>query len=501
MNSRFSIFKSIFYYGSSSYIVQFIGLLSNIVVAKLLGPAEFGIWTIVILILTYGAYTEIGAISVMGRDLPMYLGQKDVKKANKLKSAARYISTSSSILAGILIFFFSILFVHSDQTRVSFQAAAIILVLQQIYTYHRIILRSSSSFRELSQQQIIFVVITAFLSISFVSLSGLNGRLIAALIAHILIILYAIYRHPWEKLKVNSFKVNFSVVKVGIPIVFSGLIITMLTSIDRIMVGYFLGDIQLGYISLSLFLVSFVSIIPQVVVQVLQPKFNFLYGSSGKNISSLKEYIFLPSRLLSGLLPLIIGPLFLVLPFMVNNILEDYIPGIQASRIVLLGIYFYGILGLTETFMITVGKIHIYVIFGCIAVFFNILIDYFFIKLGYGIEGVAIGGTMATYLLYSFMMILYTISNYLNGIKQKLHILKEFLLPFLYMLTCLWVAENSIVFFKDKESDLFNQFTLIFFKLFIYITLFLPLTFYIFRSNNIKLSIFNLKNLFNIKKV
>ena len=192
MHSRFQIIKNVFYYSSSAYISQIIGLISGIWVARLLGPEEFGIWNAVMLVLGYATYTELGVLSAMGRDLPLYLGQGDLKKAAAVESAARYTTIFGAVLGAVILFFISFFVNLSFKMSIGLQAMALVLILQQIYTYHRIYLRSHNQFKELSLQQVLFSMGTAILAILFVLFRGWEGRLFAAILAHLLILSYAI---------------------------------------------------------------------------------------------------------------------------------------------------------------------------------------------------------------------------------------------------------------------------------------------------------------------
>jgi O-antigen/teichoic acid export membrane protein len=77
------------------------------------------------------------------------------------------------------------------------QAMAVVLILQQVYTYHRVVLRSHNYFKELSQQQVLLAIVSSGLAILFVIFGGLVGRLIAAILAQAVIVLYALRRNPW----------------------------------------------------------------------------------------------------------------------------------------------------------------------------------------------------------------------------------------------------------------------------------------------------------------
>jgi O-antigen/teichoic acid export membrane protein len=453
MSSRFQTIKNVFYYSSSAYISQIIGLVSGIWVARLLGPEEFGIWNAVMLVLGYATYTELGVLSAMGRDLPLYLGQGDLKKAAAIEGAARYTTIFGAVLAAIILLSFSLFGDHSSKMTIGLQAMSLVLILQQVYTYHRIYLRSHNQFKELSQQQVLFSIATAIFALVFVIWDGLEGRLFAAILAHLLILVYAIRRNPWNVVPKFDLGVTWSLMRVGIPIIISGFIITMLTSIDRLMIITFLGERQLGYVGLGIILVSVVSMVPAMAIQVLVPQINFLYGSTGKNVETLRSYVLNPPELLSVILPLVIGPICLLLPFVVQTFLPEYVPGITAARIVTLGTFFYGILGLTDTFLVTLGKLKQYAIFGFSVLIFNVVLDFIFIKMGFGIEGVAFGGTLLTYFLYSTIVIGYALSHYTKELKAWVKFFARLWSPFLYMIAALCIIDFVVNYFLSPKSQ------------------------------------------------
>jgi O-antigen/teichoic acid export membrane protein len=492
MQRRFEIVKSILQYSSSAYLSQIVGLISGVLIARLLGPEEFGIWNVVMLVLGYATYTELGVLSAMGRDLPLHLGQGDLKKASAVEGAARYVTIFGAVLTAVIIGIFSFFGIHSLKMSIGLQVTALVLILQQIYTYHRIHLRSYNRFKELSRQQVIFSLLTAFTGILLVFLAGLEGRLFAAFLAHLLILVYAVRRDPWKSIEKFDWAVTKSLLRVGIPIIFSGIIITMLTSIDRLMIITFLDEKQLGYFGLGIMLVGAVSIVPAMAIQVLVPKINFLYGSSGMSIESLRSYVLKPSLVLSLALPLVIGPVFLLLPFIVQSFMPEFIPGISSARIVVLGTFFYGILGLTDTFLVTVGKLKQYAVMGCSVLIFNLVLDLIFIKSGLGIEGVACAGTLITYFFYSSIIIGYALSHYSRDLQVWAKYFIRLWFPFIYMVVVLYfidLIDNFVVIHLSQVESL----ALAFFEVILYLLFSAPLIYLVLRELKYELETLNKK--------
>jgi O-antigen/teichoic acid export membrane protein len=481
LNTKYRIIRDIFSYSASAIVSQALGLIAGFWVARLLGPSDFGVWIAVSLVLVYGAYLEFGALSAMGRDLPFHHGQRDVEKAATLEGAARRVTIFGALVAAIFVIAFSFLPNHSFKMALGLQAMAVVLILQQVYTYHRVVLRSHNNFRELSQQQVLLAVVSSGLAILFVFFGGLVGRLVAAILAQAVIVIYALRRNPWLAIPKFNLSDVLSAMRVGLPILMSGFILSLLATIDRLMVITFLGEKQLGYFGLALLLTSVVSLIPLAASQVLYPRITHRFGSSGKNIEALREFVLTPPVILSALLPIIIGSLYIFLPLVISVLLPAYSPGLAAARIVIIGIFFFGILGLTDYFLVTTGKLKQYALFGCVALLLNIVLDYLFLQLGYGIEGVALGGTFITYLFYSSIVIGYALSHYTKQFGVWVRYFVRLWLPFIFMIGLLWLVETAVNHVMPSASNMELLFSTIA-KLLFYMFCCFPLIYLVFRE-------------------
>jgi O-antigen/teichoic acid export membrane protein len=487
LSDRLIIIKDIIGYSASSLINQALSLVAGFWIARLLGPSDFGIWNAVSIVLLYGAYMEFGILSAMGRDLPFYLGQGDLEKAALVDGAARKATIFGAFVAALLVLAFSLLPNHSSMMARGLQAMAVVLILQQVYTYQRILLRSYNQFRELSQQQVLFAIINSGLAVVFVAFIGLLGRLFAAILAQAAIVLYAVRRNPWRPVPKFNAPVAWKLMCVGVPITISGFILSLLATVDRLMVITFLGEKQLGYFGLALLLTSVVSLIPATASQVLYPRITHQYGSSGKNVEALRAFVLTPPVLLSALLPVLIGSLYLSLPLVISVLLPAYIPGIAAARIVIVGMFFFGILGLTDYFLVTIGKLRQYAIFGFVALLLNIILDYLFLQLGYGIEGIAFGGTLITYFFYSCIVIGYALSHYTKRFGDWVRFFVRLWLPFIVMIVLLWFVEMAVNHMLPSASNIELLFSTIA-KLIFYILCCLSLIYLVFRELKLNFS-------------
>jgi O-antigen/teichoic acid export membrane protein len=442
--SHFRILNDTVGYSASAILAQGFGLAAGFLIARWLGPSDFGIWNAASLVLAYGAYVDFGVLSAMGRDLPFQVGAGNAERANLLEGAARWATLAGAVLAAVVVIGMSFLPAFSTQPPLMLTALRImpvVLIFQQVYAYHRTVLRAHNLFGELSRQQVLSSVLTAGLAVLGVIVMGLLGRMLGALIAQGAIVAYALWRTPWRRLPVPRLSTLWLLMRIGIPITAAGSILSVVTTIDRPMVLGFLGEQQLGYFGLALLLTSMVSLIPGVAMQVLYPRITHQFGQSGRSIAALRTFVLRPPLVLACLLPLVIGPVYLFLPVLVTLFLPAYAPGLMAMRIVIVGIFFYSILGLTDYFLVTTGQIRVYAIFGSTALALNVLFDYVALQLGYGINGVAVAGTPLTYFIYSSMVIGYALSHYTRNIGDWCRYFSKLWLPFAYMVALLWMLE------------------------------------------------------------
>jgi len=262
LNTKIQIIRDIFGYSASGIISQGLGIIAVFWVARLLGPSDFGVWNAVTLVLVYGAYLELGALSAMGRDLPYYFGKGDMEKAAAIEGAARRTTIFGALVAALFIVAFSFLPTHSSKMALGLQAMTVVLILQQVYTYHLTVLRSHNCFREIGQQQVLLAAVSLVLAVLFVVYLKFEGRLVAAIMAQAVILLYALLRNPWVAVPKFNLSEVWSVIRVGLPILMSGFVLSLLATIDRLMVITFLGETQLGYFGLAILLASAITLIP-----------------------------------------------------------------------------------------------------------------------------------------------------------------------------------------------------------------------------------------------
>jgi O-antigen/teichoic acid export membrane protein len=205
-----------------------------------------------------------------------------------------------------------------------------------------------------------------------------------------------------------DFKPKFDVqeairlIKVGFPMVATGLLYGFLTTVDRWVIVSFLGVEQLGYYSLAIMTIGFLTLVPMVVAQQIYPRMAETFGRTS-SYTALKKWILRQAIIGVGItVPLAVG-IYFIFPLVVQRFLSAYVPGIAAMEIILLGLLFLPLAWGFGNFLNTVDKQSYVMAVQGFAILVNLGFNITFVKIGLGINGVALGTALA-YMIYGITL-------------------------------------------------------------------------------------------------
>ncbi|WP_227762466.1 oligosaccharide flippase family protein [Zhaonella formicivorans] len=432
--------------GFVTVFAQMLSFVSDIWVRKLLGPEQYGIWLTLSLAFIYGQLSHLGVLNAINREIPFFIGKNDLENVKRLKSIAFGslfgFPLLLSLLLGIGSTLFSFIYKWNNLMVYSIVATSIILFIQTICNYGEVIYKSEEDFSGLSKLLLIKIVIKAVLTILFVKFMGFPG-LFWGLAISLLVELY-LARKKFKHLRITfNFKKTYELSKIGFPILLVGTAWTLITSLDRVIISFLLSPLQLGYYSIALITYSTLMMITQVVNQVIYPKFPYLYGKTN-NKQKLKELVEKLNMLFAPVISIVVGLIYIFLPLLVKIILPEYLPGIIAAQILVLGVYPITLVGMAGHLFNTLSKQGIILKALGLTAILNIILSILMIKLNYGIEGVAVGTSIA-YLLY-MLVINYKALIILNTSRVKSFIFSwSLLFPLLLVMIPIILLENLMV--------------------------------------------------------
>lgn len=400
---RDSTARSILNYSSSNVFRRFLGVFTAFIKPKLLSPEMYGLWNLLNVIPGYATYLHLGARSSMRYQIPLNQARGDFAKNREIESSVYFGSLFPNLIVSVVLF---VMFLVSDfnmETRVGFLTMALLILLAWDYDNYLSLLKSYQKFSLISSSNYLKASITAFFTISLIFFWGIYGVYLSALLSYLGVNIYLRARYPLENRNVFRFQVFLDLVKTGLPIMIFNVSSTVLQTSDRFIIAYFFGTEQLGYYGIAIMALGFISEIPDVAREVIEPQ--LMQGLADKSPEqNLEEYFLKPLICSAYLLPFIIGPAVIAVHRFIPYILPRYVPGIEAAMVIIIGSYFLS-LSYSARGIIVANNWQFrasWIMLAALIV--NTVLNFAFVKMGFDLRGVSLATSISFLLLLTALV-------------------------------------------------------------------------------------------------
>lgn len=458
------------------YLSSVFDFASAVIVRKVLDPFFMGLYTELLLVFDYAKYSHLGMIDALDRQIPYYNGKKEPDKRDEAVNAGASFSFFASLLCASIIAVAAYLLKGriSNLFICGLWLIALTVVIQSLSSLYVTLVRTNHLFGPLSIYVILVSVISVILKYALGINFGVAGILWSTVLA-LSISLFYLFRKTMLRFKI-SVKIPAhtlkELMKIGLPLFLTGFAFLFLRSVDRFMIIAFLRREDLGYYSIGIMMHSFVFQLPNLIYTVVFPRFYEAFGAFEDSVDNLRGYMEKPSLAFSYLFPVLIGLLLIMLPVFVNYMLPKYAEGITSASILLFGTIFLSITNMSTYLLVAFKKQNILLAISIIAGIANIIITLVFIKVfALGLAGVALG-TAGAYLLYSFLLIGYSIGHYVDKGVDKVKFFIDLYAPSLYVIAALFLLK---FFFRYNLTSIFSDIFIMLTQSVIFMILTLPL--------------------------
>ena len=293
----FNFFKASFFFVITKYIVILLNFIRSIIIASSLGPNSLGEYAILVIILEYFYYTNLGIFFSMTKEVSINIDQKGKQEYVKkiINNTVSFQSINSIFVLAFFALFFGFEYYGFFQIEIfNTNYLFYILTLGIIYQAKSFIfsyLRLYDRINEMVKIEF-FSSLFVFLGIYFfVDDFGLDAIFLISIIVNLFVLI------PYIK-KISNFKfiLELKIVQVliyvGLPLLLFNFLSLMITTIDRIMINQLvssnreaLGIYHLGYLLSFGVMTAFNS-----VIFLLLPKtdtLTYFFGLALKSSRSL----------------------------------------------------------------------------------------------------------------------------------------------------------------------------------------------------------------------
>lgn len=456
-NTEKEILNKSLVYSFSNYIRMFVKLLGGFFIAKFLGPALYGLRNAFDLSLNYETFSDLGTFASLNRQAPYYRGANDSTKFNTALSTVFSINIIYASIAATLLLLTSWYLRRTgfDQKYVDFIFFLGLMVFTgKFIAFFVTELKIDKNFYLLSKVQVLYGVSASGLGIVLAYLFSFRGVLISLLSTNLICITYILFNERKLPPIRISFPMYWNLLKIGFPMMVLFGFFMLLSSADRILILAMISEEALGYFGIAMVAAAVIATIPQAVHNVTLAPIMEKLGRTGDK-HSIKHFFIEPMVLMAYTLPSLLACLHFAIHLPIAYFLTKYMQSIEVIKILILGYFFYAVASPALSVSFALNK-QVKLIFLTVPIVgINFLLNYIFIKSGWGLKGVAIG-TSITYFCYFCAIVFFTLSHLDEPLKAYPRTLVVILIPIFYTVLLFWIIDTHIQLNQNTIwSDIF----------------------------------------------
>jgi len=398
-------------------------IVTGFILTKILGPAMYGLYSALLLVLNFSRYAFISYFSAYYKKGSKMIGRGQQDRIAYLRSNTFYPALLLTLVVSVLVFAYSFFLPDKDASW-GLRIVSLIILLQQLYYFYLIFLRTDKKFGLVGQVDFLFHVARLLFYMLLAIPFGVVGAVSGLLLSYVAGIGWGMYRNPYTVKADISAKESGKLFAYGLPPAILGLLGTVFTSIDKLMIIRFFDRTLLGFYSFAVLVLEVIVFVPVNIALIILPS---QLESSSK--ARAKNIMLLPTLVISYLIPIVIGGAFIFTRPVLEFIFPDYLAAELPIYALAAGAFFISILGPLENNTVSLNKESRIIIIKIFVIIVSVLANWYAISGGYGLMGIALA-TTAVYFVYFMFLSAYTFRrNY--GSRGYLYIL-EILLPAAY---------------------------------------------------------------------
>lgn len=399
--------RNIAYVAIAALFCQGLTSVRAFLLAKLISPAEYGVWTGLQLIITLAPIACLGTVEALVKEVAFYRGKGDKETQTAVEASV----LGSVILAGVIIIlgcyglqksgWFKFFQEHARLARLTAVTAALITISS--FYYYRTV--AYENFRLVSVLDTVRAIVSTAAILLPGAFFGLEGAVIGLLISEVLsaVLLGALSSRDQGSVRISfSGPLMWNAIRIGLPITLIWWIYMLQNGLGRMASMAWLGSEVTGYLGAAGSLATMVALVPNMVARVFYPRLNAQLGAN-TGAAELRKSVIDPVTSLAVILPFAQLAAVFVLPLIYRGFLAKYAAGLDCGQILVMGAFFACIVRNGLNFLIASNRQMLligYVIGTCLL---SAAFIFGLVKLDFGINGIAVAVSAAAAILSAFV--------------------------------------------------------------------------------------------------
>lgn len=390
--------QTITQYAGSNLVRQILGMVTAFARSRLLAPEQFGLWSLLNLIPQYSGFLHLGARSGITYRIPSLQHQGDADGAALVRNTVRRFSFTTSLLAALALLGAALWFHQQPRLSLLLVLSAILVMVNWWFEHRLVLLKGEQCFDQISRCNYLRAVLLLFATLVLVPLWGVAGALLSVALSLTVGAIYLIRRSP--PLQHTGFDAHLlgSMIRRGAPLLGVSLVTLLMRNADRLMIATMLNLHAVGLYALGGMIVGFMINVPGVSREVLEPR--LMQALHKRPLDELiGPYLVEPVFKSALLMPLLLIPLELTLPWFIHRFLPQYVDGISAIRILLLSSFLMALFYPLRGIVVARDWQGRTLLHASLALAVNVAGDWYVLNAGLGLAAVALVSVAAFFLL------------------------------------------------------------------------------------------------------
>lgn len=368
--------------------------IRGLLLAVVLGPRAFGIWTLFRIFMRYVPLSGLGVQRGLELEIVQERATGEAKAIERSTLAARTtlgwiiatsVATSLAALAASFI-------VTDEAWRIALRAVSLGVVLEELWVYATTYLRALRELRRYALLEIANASLHLVAAVGMAKLFGLRGA-IAGFVVGALASLWTVrncapFRPTIEKEPLRR------LLHIGIPLALSSALAIALGTADRLVVAAYGGAATLGLYAFGVSIAGLAASLAWIIRTVIFPD---VYGSARVAGASpaMREHLDRTVLPFAYLFPPMLGVLALAMEPVVAIALPRYLPAAAAARVFIFTAGAGGITTLGAIGVVAVGRQRALPVLSAVALCINLACSMLALHFGAGLALVAGGAVLA----------------------------------------------------------------------------------------------------------
>lgn len=383
---------------ASSIVVMAAGMVKGVILPGLLGPAQFGIWTLMNVIGGNCANSHFGLLHGMNKEIPKLNAKGDSINKIVLMNSVFSVNLFLGLMTGTFLYLYG--YFSAIDYYYPLCMVALFVVFQSIYVYYLSLLRAEHQSTLYSVNTALYAVLSTILVIvgSLYSSNKLVGALLGMLIAQAAIVIVLLINAGYVfRFRISGLHIK-NAFNVGLPILIVGLVDMVLISMDKWLISWYLTDIDLGLYAFGLIFSSLISTLPVSFIQVIYPRIIENYSINKSYVSSGTLALRAIPLIAYGVIVCVVIANALV-PFLISIFFPQYKEALPIVNILIQGGLFLSLTHAAAAYLIAVDRQNSLLYIQLSAIVVGFTVSLIGLNIGKGIYAVALG-TVSSYAIY-----------------------------------------------------------------------------------------------------